>query len=588
MKKIKKICFKTICFSNLYISIFISIFSALSFGQSQIINSQFKPDYLGSDVKSPITLNLPGVRGKLTDKSLPSEKSSQARSEMEYLFPELKQPNKQLRVIEGPGTSGGGGDVIVCGNYKFRLFKQSEYKQIYLSDTIELFKSGILKKTDLIPESIWMNSIYLALNELDLNQDQSFKLGDLVKKRLSDLKFILVEEDLPELEDDHINASDYDCEEKRQLAIQNLETGEVKVNKKLVSQLSYSEIYFFKIHEALISLLKTEEDTTLIRQSLKKAIEKVKLSSIFAQVSQEFIEIPLSLKYFWALKTLYSNKFLINFSPYKADCLQGSKDTNSKKILKSECINPILSWRRSYNDQDHYAFNTIHYEYYFNLLKAGFYTMRNSKEPNLLQVIQNSSSTSMLVYNVSKYFNPIFSFVEKDKIDLKEIEETHTFLINSIRNTYWNTLLGNPVNLIDILNEDFENFRKKILNEKYEPITDRISEPSDIWLKTLGYCYSIPNDTVYQIKSDNKKVLFGWLTKVTSNEENAVSYKSKRINLSDNFLSCLKTQNINVKFKNLEKSNEQSKIDLSFFFEKNFKDFFNYFQQNFTVVDSDL
>ncbi len=513
------------------------------------------------------------VRGKITDLSKLESKKSEDQRNLNYLFPLRQTEPKYLRVVAGPGTSGGGGDIVICGQYQFRLLESSIYPKYFLADTLDLFKNGTLDKAEAIPEEIWMEAIFKTLNESVSDSPENEKLGDLVRKRLQELSFILVDEVLPELDDDQIDVTALGCDEKKQLGIQDLARGEVRVSKELIGRLSFTEIYFFKVHEALISLQKTVDDTTPIRQELRNAIAKIKLENILEKVSHDFIELPQSLRYLWALKVLYQNEFLIKFSAYKGNC----KVEKKSKSLTEDCIAPLISWRSSFDEWDKHAFMSIGMSYYWNLGDAGFLT-HAPKKPHLYQAIQEIGSTSWLVYTASQYFNPRNSFSRKEDINLAEIEATHTYLIGAIRKTQWNNVLASPANIVEILNLDFENFRRKFLNDNYVPLTDKISDPSDKWFSSVGSCYVDQNFKMYRTSKDSKMHLIGWISKVFSADKKPVALKGMRIEMSKNFMNCLKEKGYEVRRINQDENEEAFQIALSQYFEKNFKEFIEYFQ----------
>lgn len=514
----------------------------------------------------------------MSDFSKLSQNGELEINSLKMIFPKNSAPLKSLRILEGPGTSGGGGDVILCGKYIFKLFAANEKPEIFLADTIELFKSGRLNKSEILPEKIWMEAIFTSLNKIDHNSPAGNRLGDLVKKRLSELHFNIEDHELDELDDDGIDLKQIGCEQKKQLAIQNLETGEVRVNRDLIGRLSYAEVYFFKVHEALISLKKTVDDTSPIRKELQDAIQKVNLENIIEEVMQDYVEIPNSLRYLWAMKVLYKNEFLTSFSPYEENCPLESK-TN---YLKPECFPPLLSWRKSQDSHDSHAFLVVR-NYYFDLVKVGFLAIAISSN-HLFYELEKQTTTAGLVYTAMRYFNPTLSFQKKSDIQLDEIEATHISVIQALRKAQWQSVLVYPANIINILNEDYENFRKKYLGENYLPSTEKISEPSDKWFELVGSCYWTQNYAMYKRNQNSSDQLVGWLQMQFTNRDNPVDFKDKRIAMSKEFIQCLGTNGIIATKVNLNQNEDEFLIELSQHFEKNFYDFVS-FVQNSVILD---
>jgi hypothetical protein len=80
-------------------------------------------------------------------------------------------------------------------------------------------------------------------------------LGALVKSIVEEPNFFVVDEDIPEFDDDYITIPK-DCKKgyKKQLAFQDFDTNQVRYRESLLSQLTLWERAVFRVHEALVKL----------------------------------------------------------------------------------------------------------------------------------------------------------------------------------------------------------------------------------------------------------------------------------------------------------------------------------------------
>ncbi len=171
----------------------------------------------------------------------------------------------------GVGSGGvGGGDGIECAG-SFVLADQNE-------NTNDMFPDAYFS---ILAPDYWIFSnnpdeiIRLLLDVLAIRKpDPAQKISELLfdsEKGNAALQFEYVDE-LAELEDDGIVLPFFDkligCK-KKQIAIQDLSTGRVRVLKSESDKLSLLGSALLKIHEAFIYLYKKDqEDTTEIRQKV--------------------------------------------------------------------------------------------------------------------------------------------------------------------------------------------------------------------------------------------------------------------------------------------------------------------------------
>jgi hypothetical protein len=153
------------------------------------------------------------------------------------------------------GRDGGGGVGFLCHEH--------ERNRVYLADTYQLVKSGVLANFD----SVELPALFLeAAHQLSgPKADYSMADADLTV-RFSKLTWQR-EEPLALLGDDHIapNQIPANCK-KVQLVVQDISTGVLYYNMPLVMQLSSAEYKFLELHETLISLRNQPgADTTPIR-----------------------------------------------------------------------------------------------------------------------------------------------------------------------------------------------------------------------------------------------------------------------------------------------------------------------------------
>ncbi|MGE3608621.1 MAG: hypothetical protein AB7I27_03455 [Bacteriovoracaceae bacterium] len=232
----------------------------------------------------------------------------------------------QLPPAFAEGNSGtGGGDVLICEGARLKWYSWSKSSSYYLADLYNVYHDNNTKWNLDYSTDIWKQSVFETLNK----KQPGF--GDIIKARLTQLRFVETDQEIPELDDDNIKVPK-GCE-KKQLAIQNLTTGEVVYSKKLAEKLSPLEFLFFQIHEALISIKKinTNQDTTPIRAEVLKLSSDISLSEILKETaSKYFIQNSLSNRIsgaYFAIK-LISGKFekeggiYLSCNPYRGNYSQ--------------------------------------------------------------------------------------------------------------------------------------------------------------------------------------------------------------------------------------------------------------------------
>lgn len=186
------------------------------------------------------------------------------------------------------GDGSGGGDVIKCGSgFMGHFFKT----RVFLADTFTLTTQDLIPTLfEIVDEEVYLQTAMTTLKHHDPI------VAEKIESRLKSLKFIAVES-VPELNDDNINVSemeklsDMHCE-KKQLAVQNLSTSEVRYNHSLFLQLSFVERALFKIHEAYIAERAKTGDTTLIRKSIAGIAEEGSFASFLTDTIYRLQMIP--------------------------------------------------------------------------------------------------------------------------------------------------------------------------------------------------------------------------------------------------------------------------------------------------------
>ena len=133
----------------------------------------------------------------------------------------------------------GGGDIYRCGSwfwgYNFHLVDTYGHSQFWPQKLVKTVPGA---------ESDLERAILEALKRSNFQEYES------IKNILSQLNFIPVKK-LEELDDDGIQESEIpDSCVKLQVAIQDLETGEVRIHKSRFNKLSAFDQVFLKIHEA--------------------------------------------------------------------------------------------------------------------------------------------------------------------------------------------------------------------------------------------------------------------------------------------------------------------------------------------------
>lgn len=182
---------------------------------------------------------------------------------------------------KGGKDSGGGGDAIICRAN--RALSDETHPRIYLADYFEL---QFPLSDDFMRESFGNDEINLehhVLNFLETNVPQEAALLRQVQ-----LSYELVPGPLEELDDDDIKLSLLDrlngCE-KKQLAIQNLKTGHVRVSEPLYRQLSSFQKVMLRIHERYIHILKVPGETTLhVRQRTMKLFHTEQFNNVIIRI----------------------------------------------------------------------------------------------------------------------------------------------------------------------------------------------------------------------------------------------------------------------------------------------------------------
>ena len=186
---------------------------------------------------------------------------------------ELLDINEETNSLTDGGVSDGGGDVIICKEGIWPYIK----KKVFLADTYDFMTSA--KASSLPSRPTEKEKIEAIRKRLNMMHD---KLGDIILKRLKKLKFIYVK-NVKEMDGDNVSVPD-GCT-KKQLAIQNVVTGEVRVNKELHNSISPWEKALFKIHESFISLRNPGRDTTLVRSEVREIINTTSINDILADMT---------------------------------------------------------------------------------------------------------------------------------------------------------------------------------------------------------------------------------------------------------------------------------------------------------------
>ena len=169
------------------------------------------------------------------------------------------------------GSHGGGGDALVCDLNSMRPETMSESawttKRIYFADTFESLygNEAVLARTVKGRESQIREALIQVLD------DSSPGLGEQIREKLDLVDFVGVDQ-LEELDNDNIEIRNLPsgCS-KVQLAVQDFELSRVRVRRDLYADLTDAERAIFQVHEALIGIRGTSEDTTPIRKQVEAA-----------------------------------------------------------------------------------------------------------------------------------------------------------------------------------------------------------------------------------------------------------------------------------------------------------------------------
>ncbi|MGE3610451.1 MAG: hypothetical protein AB7I27_12750 [Bacteriovoracaceae bacterium] len=208
------------------------------------------------------------------------------------------------------GNEGSGGGIVVeCNNPWWNVNQAFKQPTIRLVDTANLITGGKLEDFKYVSQDAIEEAMIENLNQLQEG------LGSKVKERLQSLLFLPLKKRLKLLNDDQYIAP-AGCR-KRQLAIQDFESGIVKYDLDLFNRLSYQEQAYFRIHEAVVSLEKKIYNSTLpIRAKVNSAAEAMTVGQVNKEIDsslkcEELHQIEVSYQayvpnkiyndYFWNL-----------------------------------------------------------------------------------------------------------------------------------------------------------------------------------------------------------------------------------------------------------------------------------------------
>jgi hypothetical protein len=236
-----------------------------------------KPETTDVSLKASVqdlTSQLGGIPGMFTGpKSCPNDNSRSPASSM---------------ILASGNESSGGGDVILCGKGPLGWFFSGK---TFLADTFALALQGAIpSESNLESEDVYLQTALATLKSRDP------EVGAKIEARLKTLRFRPVQS-LPELDDDNIDVAGLDkmsgmyCK-KRQLAIQNFVTGEVKYNDNYYHALSAPERALFKLHEAYIGERQRTGDTTLIRKSVEGVAQDGSFAAFLSDTIYQHRMIP--------------------------------------------------------------------------------------------------------------------------------------------------------------------------------------------------------------------------------------------------------------------------------------------------------
>lgn len=150
-----------------------------------------------------------------------------------------------LVMAAGPGGTGGG-DAFICVT--------DGHEEVYLADTYDIFRKSDHIESKVLHESlvqfvIGATSLQIAAENPKISKENA---AELIRAKYESLKFRNAHGPFQDLPDDNISNPPLGCE-KQQLAIQNVKTGEVFVNKNLASRLKFGQDKIFRLHESIIA-----------------------------------------------------------------------------------------------------------------------------------------------------------------------------------------------------------------------------------------------------------------------------------------------------------------------------------------------
>ncbi|MFZ3228771.1 MAG: hypothetical protein WA160_01105 [Pseudobdellovibrio sp.] len=413
--------------------------------------------------------------GRTDDFTKLEESSAVDRKKLNFIFKTNDSSSKlKLRIIDGPGTSGGG-DILKCGEEKKYFFKPNKYSTYYFADTYELFVSNVLSKESALPEDVWLKAVFDGLNKLtaETNNQEQQGLGDLVQERLERLNFIDSNGPLEDLPDDQISTAGTDCE-KKQLAIQDLVSGVVRVDFNLLRKLSYQEINYFKVHEALISLKKTIDDTSAIRADLRNAVQKVSLLNLVGKVMNSYIDIPYTSKMLWVLKTL---------QPLQDELWIDSNCNRQHIQADKECLIYLLG--QKFNLPSGLYAQIAGQRF----LGSGFEWSIGKKY--LMNTITDYSKDVLnFTIAIGAFMSPRISIVNANQIEFDKYEQIHLEVTKRIREIQKENNWDFKPGLIHHLNQDMERFRKEYSNKSgLQMKTEAYDTYQDEMEMKIGECF---------------------------------------------------------------------------------------------------
>lgn len=168
----------------------------------------------------------------------------------------------------GVRTSGGGDAILCPDSWVARVLAPNsanhdrwDHKNIFFADTFQALYQQTPSWLGKLPEreSEIKEALILALNS------EESGLGAMIRARLATLRFVGVGH-VELLENDFIDIKGLPSMCKKvQLAAQDFEFNRVRVKSKYYEALTPAERAIFQVHEALIAIRGTPEDTTPIR-----------------------------------------------------------------------------------------------------------------------------------------------------------------------------------------------------------------------------------------------------------------------------------------------------------------------------------